>query len=113
MRDKKGRFLPGFDPGRAIFGLTENNPRWNETGRMVNGDGYVVLRVGSSHQLSSCANGYAYEHLVIWAASGRRLPERGEVLHHRNWNRADNRLSNLELMSRDAHAAMSANMGGV
>lgn len=50
-------------------------------------------------------NGYAYEHLVVWCAAGRPRPKRGEIIHHRNEDKTDNRLSNLELLTRGAHNA--------
>lgn len=80
------------------------HPRWNSA-RMLNADGYVKVRVGVEHPLAD-PNGYAYEHLMVWAAAGRELPQENELLHHRNEVKSDNRLSNLELMTRAAHNAL-------
>ncbi|WP_053082055.1 HNH endonuclease [Methylobacterium aquaticum] len=80
------------------------HPRWNDA-RMVNSDGYVKVRVGQEHPLAD-PNGYAYEHLVVWAAAGRPLPQDHELLHHRNEVKSDNRLSNLQLMTRAEHNAL-------
>jgi hypothetical protein len=66
------------------------------TGRFVRSDGYVAVRVDSSFQL---------EHRVIMEAHlGRRL-EAWENVHHKNEDRADNRLENLEVMTVGAHAS--------
>jgi len=78
------------------------HPRWSEE-KMVANNGYVKLRVGDDHPLAD-PNGYAYEHLVIWAAAGRPLPSQDELIHHKNENKTDNRLSNLELKKRIAHS---------
>lgn len=46
---------------------------------------------------------YCYEHhLVFWRAYGK-LPGRGEVIHHRNENKRDNRPENLELKAVGDH----------
>lgn len=91
-----------------------NNPRsWNNTkrgaehhrwsqARMLNEDGYVKVRVGKEHPLAD-PNGYAYEHLMVWCAAGNPRPGPGETLHHRNEDKTDNRLGNLELLTRSAH----------
>lgn len=76
--------------------------RWTEA-RMISSHGYVKLRVGCEHPLAD-ANGYAYEHLLVWVSAGNPKPRRGETLHHKNENKADNRLSNIELLTRVAHS---------
>lgn len=78
--------------------------RWN-AGRMLSDDGYVKVRVGAEHPLAD-PNGYAYEHLVVWCASGRARPGEGETLHHRNEDKTDNRIGNLELLTRGEHNSL-------
>jgi hypothetical protein len=54
------------------------HPRWNH-GRMTTKDGYVKVRVGTSHPAAD-GNGYAYEHdLVMATANGRPLADRGRL----------------------------------
>lgn len=77
------------------------NGRWND-GRMLNEDGYVKVRVGRDHPLAD-PNGYAYEHLVVWCAAGKPRPGDGETLHHKNEDKTDNRLRNLEVLTRPDH----------
>lgn len=90
----------GRGKGRKISG--PNHPRWNN-GRMLSEHGYVKVRVGKDHPLAD-PNGYAYEHLLVWQNAGRSLPESGQILHHRNEDKTDNQLSNLELLTRREHA---------
>lgn len=77
--------------------------RWNDD-RMLSSHGYVKVRVGKDHPLAD-PNGYAYEHLIVWQNAGRALPDATQVLHHRNEDKTDNRLSNLELLTRREHAS--------
>lgn len=90
MRGKHGNHARGPKAGR-----------WN-SGKITNADGYVKLRVGKAHPLAD-PNGYAYEHLVVWVAAGNRRPARGFVLHHINGVKSDNRIENLEQLSRGQH----------
>lgn len=79
------------------------NGRWNDE-RMISSHGYVLVRVGKGHPLGF-GNGYAYEHdLVMVAFLGRRLAP-DEVVHHKDENKTDNRIENLELLTGSEHMA--------
>jgi hypothetical protein len=84
--------------------------RWND-GRMISTEGYVLIRVGKDHPLA-IGNGYAYEHHLIWAAAGRAMPEKAELIHHKNEDKTDNRLDNLELKTRVEHAILHSQERG-
>lgn len=81
----------------------DRHPRWND-GRMLSDDGYVKVRVGVDHPLAD-PNGYAYEHILVWMGAGNQKPKTNELLHHKNENKADNRIKNLELLTRGEHNA--------
>ena len=79
---------------------SEKHYRW-KFGGTVASNGYVKLRVGKGHPLAD-PNGYAYEHRVIWTAAGYPLLK-GQIIHHINGNKTDNRICNLEAISRAQH----------
>ena len=77
--------------------------RWN-AGKILSSHGYVKVRVGRCHALAD-PNGYAYEHLIVWVGAGNKTPSKDELIHHKNGDKTDNQLENLELKKRDAHNA--------
>jgi hypothetical protein len=72
----------------------QSNGRW-KGGRHTDAHGYVVLyRPG--HPMCHSRN-YVYEHRVVVAESLGRVLRPDEIVHHKNGDRADNRLENLQL----------------
>ena len=64
-------------------------------------DGYISIYFPDHPR--STKEGYIMEHvLVMEAALGRHLSP-DEVVHHKNFKRDDNRLSNLQLMTKHSH----------
>lgn len=94
----------------------DRNGRWN-AGRMINSEGYVLMRVDPSHprafgppRLRNFK--YAYEHdLVMERMIGRFLTP-NEIVHHRNGIRDDNRAENLILETREDHAREHTSVPG-
>lgn len=77
--------------------------RWKPGGSVAS-NGYVKIRLGKGHPLAD-PNGYAYEHLVVWVSAGNARPGPGQILHHKNEDKTDNRIGNLELLTRGEHNA--------
>jgi hypothetical protein len=90
--------------GRGRKASGSDHYRWND-GRIITDDGYVKVRVGIEHPLAD-PNGYAYEHLVVWCSAGNTRPSDDETLHHRSEDKGDNRIRNLELLTRGDHNAL-------
>lgn len=94
--------------GRGL--ARERNPNW-KGGRSVASNGYVLVKVGTGHHLAD-VRGYAYEHrLVAEQKLGRRLLP-GEIPHHVNGDRQDNRPENLEVVASIAEHGVHHRRGG-
>lgn len=67
-------------------------------------DGYIAIYFPDHPKANK--DGYIMEHiLVMECALGRWIAE-DEVVHHKNHDRSDNRLENLEVMKRTDHMAL-------
>lgn len=67
-------------------------------------DGYITVYYPDHPDATN--DGYVMQHrLIMEQHIGRRL-EKNEVVHHKNRNRADNRLENLQLMTASEHMSM-------
>jgi len=71
----------------------ENNPCW-KGGRFVNHLGYVILNIDGKQ---------IPEHRYLMAKHIGRSLRKGEVVHHKNEIKHDNRIENLELMTVAEH----------
>lgn len=80
---------PARGPGSAI---TVN--------RFVHKTGYVFVRA-SGHPEAK-ANGFAPEHRKKWHDRRGPIPT-GMIVHHRNGDKTDNRIRNLELLTPALH----------
>lgn len=68
-------------------------------GRYKTGDGYYQIRVYDDNffALMSDKQGYVLEHRLVMAKHLRRCLQKGEIVHHKNGIKDDNRIENLEL----------------
>lgn len=70
--------------------------------RLLGADGYVHVRVGPDHPMAH-VNGWAREHRVMMSEHLGRVLSPSEVVHHKNDDRADNRIENFELKGAGVH----------
>lgn len=74
------------------------------TGRKFTNAGYVSLCVLDHPNKAS--DGYIFEHRLIMEQKVNRFLEEGEVVHHLNEVKHDNRIDNLKLMSVKDHTIL-------
>lgn len=95
-------------PGR-IKAIRRGADHWNwKGGRSITAKGYIErwLDPQSAFHPMADKDGYVYEHrLVVAEHLGRCLTAEEEV-HHRDGNKHNNELSNLQLLSKSDHSAM-------
>ena len=72
----------------------EKNPNW-KGGVSHDGAGYVTVNIGNGKQ--------ARQHRLIAEQMLGRPLNNGEVIHHKNGNRSDNRVENIEVLSQSEH----------
>ena len=73
-----------------------SHPGW-KGGKTKNAEGYVLVMAKDHPRAGS--SGYVSEHRLVMEAHLGRYLLPGENVHHKNGDRADNRLENLELWS--------------
>ena len=99
----KPRYIRSGDGSAWIYGHQSArggsaSPSWRG-GRIVV-QGYVKLHIPAHPH---ARRGYVWEHHVVMARKIGRYLEPGEVVHHRNDIRNDNRLRNLRLLTEEEH----------
>lgn len=78
----------------------ERNPNW-KGGRTVTEHGYVLVKMPNHPHAD--VRGYVYEHVAVATAALGRPLAKGEEVHHKNEDHADNAWSNLEVLTRAEH----------
>lgn len=84
----------------ALNQEADKNPNWRG-GRSIS-SGYVRVRA-EGHPKATKLGFYVFEHVLVMEKSLGRYLKKGEVVHHKNRKRNDNRLENLELTSHSEH----------
>lgn len=91
---------------RASWKRGPQHPRWKD-GRSVTTGGYIKIWLAPSDPLYPMAHkdGYIFEHRLIMARHLGKVLDRSEEVHHKNRDKKDNRIENLELLSKKDHSS--------
>ena len=73
--------------------------RWNG-GQSIDQRGYVQVLVPPERRKG---HRYQSQHRIVWEDANGPIPE-GYIVHHKNENKTDNRIENLECISRKEHS---------
>lgn len=80
------------------------NPSW-KGGRHWSQGGYIWVRPYASDPCEGMAtkDGYVPEHRLVMARHLGRPLTKDEIVHHKNFDKTDNRIKNLEITNRNRH----------
>lgn len=123
LRSGKPQSERCFTCGRIKGGIVysslyrgEKTSRW-KNGRTITREGYVVVTLSLDDPMAVMApkgrNLRVREHRLIMARHLGRPLKPSEVVHHKNRNKMDNRIENLELFDYVDHALEHHNMNSL
>ena len=69
---------------------------------MKNGD-YILVTAPENYPGKKYRNKYCYEHYLVYWKNHNILPSQEQVIHHKDENKKNNSLENLELIDRVEH----------
>lgn len=85
----------------------QHHPRW-KGGRTITPLGYVAVNA-PRHPRAGIGGRYVFEHILVMEKHLNRELDTGEVVHHLNGNKQDNRIENLALMTKREHDSHHGN----
>ena len=91
----------------GLANIGEKNSNWGG-GRFPDSKGYI--KVWSPNHPFKDGDGYVFEHRLVMEKHLGRYLTKDEVVHHINENPKDNRIENLQLMSREEHSRLHFKM---
>lgn len=72
--------------------------------KVITKQGYILVKCPNHPNANKGRKGaYIFEHRLVMSNYLKRPLKDGEIVHHRNMNKSDNRIENLVLMTNDEH----------
>lgn len=81
----------------------EKHPYW-KGGKSVHNEGYILI-YSPKHSLKK-RNGYMLEHRLVMEKHIGRYLTKDEIIHHINEKVDDNRIENLQLLTKGEHSSL-------
>ena len=91
------------------FKSGDKHPNW-KGGRIITSKGYIL--VNCPNHICADRDGYVSEHRLMMENHIGKILTKDEHVHHKNENRSDNRIENLELLSKGKHRSKHAYING-
>lgn len=85
----------------------EKNGRW-KGGINIDKDGYILVKKRDHPHCDP--RGYVRQHRFVYEEYHKCCLLRCSVIHHKNGNKQDNRIENLQLISKKEHDRMEGNI---
>lgn len=115
-KGKKGELCPRWgkkasaETKSKLCEIQQKRANENRYYRKSHSYGYVLVYEPSNP--AADRSGYVLEHRLIMEQHLGRYLTSDEIVHHLNENKADNRIENLEIVTRSTHAKIHNNLGG-
>lgn len=79
-------------------------------GHIITHNGYKMVKAPKGHKRADC-KGYIREHRLAMEQHIGRMLNKDEIVHHKDGDKLNNSIENLEIMTLSDHAAHHANCG--
>lgn len=91
----------GYRSPKKVRHYGEDHHNW-KGGLIMHADGYI-LEYAPDHPDAPSNKGYVLQHRLVMERSLGRYLQSTELVHHKNEDKQDNRIENLEIKTRSTH----------